>query len=260
MYRFKQALTVSEPAQPKAADPYGHLKPLNARLVDIFSVPAAQEEELVVVELFSGISATTEALLRAGVKIKKLYCCEIDPKARAVTKSRASDWLQVFPELLQPSALEGFHSFLPQNVELIGNSHVLAMEGPDLIVAGFPCQGFSHASGQARGLADPRTHLLTEALRVIHLIHWRRGHCGWLIENVDATDHPIDSVRRDFNEVVKRLLGEGVAYDAISVGSYAHRYRPYWQNLIPGPLLHEMVEKRFLMRSVDQQVQDVLEP
>jgi hypothetical protein len=50
-----------------------------------------------------------------------------------------------------------------------------------------------------------------------------------------------------------------VAYDAISVGSYAHRYRRYWQNLIPGPLLHELVEKRFLMRSVDQQVQDVLE-
>jgi hypothetical protein len=37
-------------------------------------MPAAQEEGLVVVELFSGISATTEALLRAGVKIKKFYC------------------------------------------------------------------------------------------------------------------------------------------------------------------------------------------
>jgi hypothetical protein len=51
-----------------------------------------------------------------------------------------------------------------------------------------------------------------------------------------------------------------VAYDAISEGSYAHRYRRYWQNLIPGPLVHEMVEKRFLMRSVDQRVQDVLKP
>jgi hypothetical protein len=256
MYRSKQALTVSVPEQPRAADPYGHLRPLDARLVDIFSMPAAQEEGLVVVELFSGISATTEALLRAGVRIKKLYCCELDPKARAVTGLRASDWLQVFPELLQPPALEGFHSFLPQNVELIGNSHILAMEKPDLVVAGFPCQGFSRASG--RGLADPRTHLFTETLRIIHLIHRRRGHCGWLIENVDATDYPIDSVRKDFNEVVKRLLGEGVAYDAISVGSYAHTYRRYWQNLIPRPLLHEMVEKRHLMRSVDQQVQDVL--
>jgi hypothetical protein len=76
-------------------------------------MPAAQEEGLVVVELILSISATTEALLRARVKIKKLYCCGIDPKARAVIKSRANDWLQVFPEFLKPSALEGFHSFFP---------------------------------------------------------------------------------------------------------------------------------------------------
>jgi hypothetical protein len=113
------------------------LEPLNAHLVDIFSMPAVQEEGLVVAELFSGINATTEALLRAGIKIKKLYCCKIVPKARAVTKLRASNWLQVFPGLLQPTALEGFHSFPPQNVELIVNSHVLAMEKPELIVAGF---------------------------------------------------------------------------------------------------------------------------
>jgi site-specific DNA-cytosine methylase len=196
MYRSKQALTVSEPVQPRASDPYGQLRPLDAHLLDIFSMPAAQEEGLVVVE-FPGISATTKALLRAGVKIKKRIDCETDPKAQAVTKARASDWLQVFPKLLKPSALEGFHSFLPQNVELIGNSHVLAMEKPDLIVAGFPCQGYSHASSQARGLADPRTRLFLETMRVIHFIHRRPGHCGWLIENVDATDHPIDSVKRE---------------------------------------------------------------
>jgi site-specific DNA-cytosine methylase len=96
----------------------------------------------VIVELFLDISAVTKALLRAGLKIKKLHCCEIDPKAQAVTGLRASNWLQVFPELLKPSALESFHSFLPQNVELIVHSHVLAMEKPNLIIAGFPCQGF----------------------------------------------------------------------------------------------------------------------
>jgi hypothetical protein len=36
MYRSKQALTVSEPVQPRALDPYGHLRLLDARLVDIF--------------------------------------------------------------------------------------------------------------------------------------------------------------------------------------------------------------------------------
>jgi hypothetical protein len=74
--------------------------------------------------------------------------------------------------------------------------------------------GISRASGQARGLADPRTRLFLKTMRVIHLIHQRRGHSGWLIEKVDATDHPINSVKKDFNEVIKRLLGEGVAFDA----------------------------------------------
>jgi hypothetical protein len=228
MYKSKQALTVSEPVQPRASDPYGHLRPLDARLVDPFSMPAAQEEGLVVVKLFLGTSATTKALLWARVKIKKLYCCKIDPKAQTVIEAHASNWLQVFPELLKPSALEGFHSFFPQNVELIENSHVLAMEKPDLIVALYPCQGFSRVSGQARGLADPQTRLFLETMRVIHLIHRCRGHCGWLIKNVDATDHPIDSVKKDFNEVIKCLLGKGVAFDAIFVGSHAHRYRRYW--------------------------------
>jgi hypothetical protein len=77
MYRSKQALTDSEPAQPRAADLYGHLKPLNGHLVDVFSMPAAQKEGLVVVDLFLGISATTEALLRARVKIKKLTAAKL---------------------------------------------------------------------------------------------------------------------------------------------------------------------------------------
>jgi hypothetical protein len=121
MYRSKEALPVREPVQPIPENPFSHLKPLDARLVNIFSVPAAQDEGIVVIELFLGISATTEALLRAGVKIKKLYCCEVDPKARAVTKSRANDWLEVYPEFLAPLAWEGFHSFFPQDVELIGH-------------------------------------------------------------------------------------------------------------------------------------------
>jgi hypothetical protein len=70
-------------------------------------------------------------------------------------------------------------------------------------------------------------------MRVNHLNHQRRGHCGWLTENVDATDHPIDSIRKDFNKVIKRLLDEGMAFDAIFVDSYAHRYHLVLAELDP---------------------------
>jgi hypothetical protein len=60
--------------------------------------------------------------------------------------------------------------------------------------------------------------------------------------------------------VVKGILGEGYAFDAVAVGSYAHRFRQLWTNLIPTTLLHSMVEKQFASRSPDQSVQDILEP
>jgi hypothetical protein len=59
---------------------------------------------------------------------------------------------------------------------------------------------------------------------------------------------------------VKGVLGEGYAFDAVAVGSYAHRFRRFWTNLIPTTLLHDMVEKQFKSRSPEQSVQDILEP
>jgi hypothetical protein len=68
------------------------------------------------------------------------------------------------------------------------------------------------------------------------------------------------AIRDEYNQVVKGILGPGYAFDAVAVGSYAHRFRRFWTNLIPTTLLHSMVEKQFASRSPDQSVQDILEP
>jgi hypothetical protein len=133
--------------------------------------------------------------------------------------------------------------------------------GPvDLIICGFPCQGFSRASRRAQGLRDPRSSVFFDMVNLIHEITYTHGNCGWLIENVDASDHTNALVRDEFNRVVKGVLKEGYAFDAVAVGSYAHRFRRFWTNLIPTTLLHSMVEKQFASRSPDQSVQDILEP
>jgi hypothetical protein len=81
-----------------------------------------------------------------------------------------------------------------------------------------------------------------------------------LFENVDATDHPQEDVRDEFNKVVRRLLGPGFAFDAVAVGSSAHRHRRWWTNLAPNNLLLEMVEKKFKLQKPDQYVRKHLEP
>jgi hypothetical protein len=96
-------------------------------------------------------------------------------------------------------------------------------------------------------------------VNLIHEITYTHGNCGWLIENVDASDHRNALVRNEYNQVVKGVLGEGYAFDAVAVGSYEHRFCRFWTNLIPTTLLHSMVEKQFASRFPDQSVHDILE-
>jgi hypothetical protein len=79
-------------------------------------------------------------------------------------------------------------------------------------------------------------------VNLIHEITYEHCNCGWVIENVDASDHNNRLVREEYNQVVKGVLGERYAFDAVAVGSYAHRFRRFWTNLIPTTLLHDMVE------------------
>ena len=70
------------PPPPITLAGYANLRPLDQDIVGVFIESA--ESGLVVVELCAGILASTEALVRMGIKIKQLHCCEIDPAARSV--------------------------------------------------------------------------------------------------------------------------------------------------------------------------------
>jgi hypothetical protein len=215
---------------------------------------------LIVVELCGGILAATEALIWTGLKIRNLYVCEIDPKARALAGARLEVLSKMFPELLPSEAFAWCFSFLPQDIALIKQEHIWKLGPADLIICGFPCQGVSRATRGAQGVRDPRSSVFFDMVKLIHEITYTHGNCGWLIENVDASNHRNALVRDEYNQVVKGILEEGYAFDAVAVDSYAHRFCRFWTNLIPTTLLHGMVKKQFASRSPDQSVQDILEP
>jgi hypothetical protein len=245
------------PPRPVSEKAYQHLRPLDTSMIDLRGPLSKKGPGLVVLELFSGIMATTEALVRCAVKVRKVYACEIESETREVAQRRLNTLSTIRPEQLSREAIHGAHTHLPQDIRLITRRHIEQMAKPDLVVVGFPCQGFLMASDTPKGLRDPRTALFQEVLRVIHLI-WRiHGPCGYLFENLDASDHPVAEVCRD---VVQAVLGKGFVLDAVAVGSYAHRNRRWWTNLGPGSLLDEMVDRKFERRSPGQRVQDILEP
>ncbi len=262
---FDRNIRVLAQADPKAlphANPaYSHIRQLNHMFVDKREAFATPGSGMVVVELFSGLMATTEALLRQGVTIRKVYACEIDDKTRKIATRRLAVLHAMFPQLLSTEAFRDCHDALGPDVSKITRRGLAQIEKPDLVVVGFPCQGFSRAAAHALGLRDSRTGLFADAVRVVHQINdiWG-GSVGYLFENVDGSDHPQDDVRDEFNTVVKGVLGRGFAFDAVAVGSYAHRQRHWWTNLVPSNLKLAMVEKRSKHRKADQVVQNILQP
>ncbi|GAQ91782.1 DNA/RNA polymerase superfamily protein [Klebsormidium nitens] len=176
------------PPPPITLSGYANHRPLFQDIMGVCTESA--ESGLVVVELCAGIMASTEALIRMRIKIKQLHCCENDQTARAVAIARLKMLSGIFPDLLAESAFENRFGLLPHDVKLTNQSHIIALGPLDLVVCGFPCQGFSRASRTAKGLRDPRTAVFVDVVRLVHRIICHQGNCAWLFENVDASDHP----------------------------------------------------------------------
>lgn len=107
--------------------------------------------------LFSGIGGLDLGLERAGFQIAAM--CEADPYCRAILSERWPD-VQISDDV--------------RSIEPVSGEY-------ECVFGGFPCQGIS-ASGAGRGLADERSKLWFEMLRII-----RGARPNWVIaENVPA--------------------------------------------------------------------------
>jgi hypothetical protein len=240
---------------------YAHLKPLYWDYVDQHKeLRPENPSRIVLIELFEGLLATSEAFLRNGIKIRKLYVCKNDPKAREAAKFRLEAFSLIFPKLLALDAWAKCFTTLPQDIRKISKEDLSRLEPADVIVAGFPCQGFFQASSLPLGLRDARSRLSLQAVDIVHMAFQLWEPVGYIFENVDASDHRIPAVRDEFNRVVKGLLGRPCRFNAIADGSYAHQNRYWWTNLILAPLLHTMVERAFPRRDPCCMAQECLDP
>jgi len=134
--------------------------------------------------LFSGIEAASVAWHPLGWQ--PVAFAEIDPFACAV--------------------LAHHYAGVPNlgDVTQISEAQIAALGPIDIVVGGSPCQGLSLA-GKRAGLADSRSALFHEQVRIFHAA---RKHCGarWLVwENVPGALG--SNQRRDFACVVDTLAG-----------------------------------------------------
>lgn len=160
-------------------------------------------------DLFSGIGGFRLGLERAGMECA--WACEIDPFCRKV-------YLKHWPDT------EPFY----EDIRNVTNPPYV-----DLLCGGFPCQGLSIA-GQRRGLADHRSGLFWEIIRLVGEVQPQ-----WiLLENVPG--FLSSAGRRDFGLALAALdeCGYGVAWrvlDAQYFGVPQRRRRVYIVGYLGGP-------------------------
>ena len=214
-------------------------KPLRSHLINVKPVSSSFHRQalngpIAVLELCGGIGVGLEAVLKSGYDVSQYQYCDIDPKARDAVRFRLANLTAKYPEQFPPHAWQ--NSFgLPQDVTLVSTGDLKQHLGTNsqqwLVIAGWPCQEYSAAG---RGKVGKRAALLADVCRIIRWVQntQPRKPPAYLLENV-AMQHNFkhNHIKYPVFEELVSQLGDPVTFDAVQVGSGAHRLRNYWTNL-----------------------------
>lgn len=172
------------------------------------------EEGIVVLSLFDGMSCGCIALERAGINVAKYFASEIDKYAIKVSQHNYSDIIHI-GDVTKVSYSDGI---------LTTENGTYGIGKIDLLIAGSPCQGFSMA-GKMLAFDDPRSKLYFEFERIWKEVLAGNINAKFLLENV--------KMKQEHKDVISTRLNVNPVEINSSLLSAQNRYRLYWTN-IPG--------------------------
>jgi DNA-cytosine methyltransferase len=153
-----------------------------------------------VLSLFDGMSCGQIALERAGIKVDNYFASEIKPHAIKVTQEN-----------------------YPNTVQVGDVTKLKAQSLPkiDLLIGGSPCQDFSLANKDRKGLQGVKSGLFFEYLRLLKELKPKY----FLLENVEMKAKDM--------EIISQYLGTYPVNINSSLVSAQMRNRYYWTNIGP---------------------------
>eukprot|EP00850_Spirogloea_muscicola_P005269 SM000024S07731 [mRNA] locus=s24:609:1219:- [translate_table: standard] len=160
------------------------------------------------------------------VKVARCFYIDNDSAAREAAKHHSDTLKNQYPLLITDSKFLEWHSFFLRDIREAAVSPVLNRLPPvDLIIAGFPYQGFSPI-GVGRGFTHPETALFKPFMKFLHAVQARQTkNLGYIVESVEPREN-YSKARFDFNTVYRR--------------------RAHWTNLAPAKMLQACINRLVL--------------
>jgi hypothetical protein len=150
----------------------------------------ALSDGVCVLELFGGMCAGLEMLLRNGIRVNRYVYCDSCPVVRRVAAHRLYRLTEQYPALLSPSAYCDAFTALPQNVWKVDSASLVRAGLCDnsqwFVVAGFECQDLSPA-GSGKGVHGERSSTffaLRSILGAVQQLQQQKPP-GYFIENLN---------------------------------------------------------------------------
>jgi hypothetical protein len=262
------ALTASQLLPPTvygaAAKTPSDISPVDATVIAASFFHHLDREGVVVLELFGGLCAGLDMLLRNGVRVLRYIYCDISPVCSRVASHRMQQLAAAYPRQFNMRAYKDALVTLPADVFNITHDALLDADALDgnqwLVVAGWDCSNMSPA-GDMTGVEGTRSNTFYPTVHIIKQLQAIQVHRppGYICENT-ATQFNWKSefIRMDTTSTVCQALGEPVAIDAAQLGAYAHRMRNYWSNLAAPSEVQSVVA--VITRDPRQIVNDILDP
>lgn len=238
---------------------------LNTHVIAQSFYSHACTDGVVLLELFGGIAAGLEMVLRNGIKVVRYLYCDIDPVARRVAAHRLHQLSAQYPALFPLESFSNAFTALPQDVWRIDTAALLSAGVDDnrqwLVVAGWECTDLSPA-GLGAGLHGPRSSTFFPLKGIIGAMQQlqQQKPPGYFLENT-YLDFDFGKVARNMpidRSLIHHGIGHPITCDAAQFGSYAHRLRHYWTNLCASETLQICINS--VHRPAGLFVHDILLP